>query len=156
MNVYEKISKNPAYISFHDDTLEMLNITDNYIHLRVASSSFTYLLFEDDFKDIYKNHDENELYTDIVFLNPSVSDDTYSPKSVMPNDYYSIYALEKNESGQMSLCFEKESEPKDTYVLKFTYQECIAKCFIEASCEYYEANKEIFIKPFDLNEFLNR
>ena len=32
MNVFEKISKNPAYISFHDDTLEMLKeIIKEYI-----------------------------------------------------------------------------------------------------------------------------
>ena len=72
MSIWKKLSENPALVSFHDDTLNMLTIAHDYIHFRLSISSTTYSILEEDLKNVFLNPDENDLYIDMVFLNTKI------------------------------------------------------------------------------------
>ena len=151
MNIWEKLSRDPAYCSFHDDTLEMMDITRDYIHIRVSISTYTYQLFEDDFREFYKDPENKDLYIDIGFLNPVVLPESILPQKMNFGDYYSILSLEKDKTGIYSLCFERGGN--DFYMLKFTFERCVSKPLGEFESGYYNAHPEMFNVKLDLSAF---
>ena len=153
MNFFEKLSVEPSFCSFHDDTLDMLDVRPNFVHIRISISDFTYFRFENYLKDIYKDPKNNELYIDIVYFGAMVSQESYLPNSVRFGEDYSIFAVGLGEDGFFSVRFEHLSDPYDYHELKMTFQKCVAKVFKEVGSSYYDAHPELFDKPFDIDEF---
>lgn len=154
MNFWQKISNNPGYCSFHDNELYSLDISKEHIHMRICMSEITYLVFEDDLKDIYKNPDNNEFFIDLVFLAPIVSEDSILPERKKFNKSFSILSLETDDLGVCSLYFENCVDACiNFFMLRFSFEKCIVKPFGEMSSDYYETHPEIFDKPFNISTF---
>ena len=84
MNIWEKLSENPSLVSFHDDTLNMLTVTPDYVQFRLSISTTTYALLENELKNIFLNPEENDLYIDMVFFKAKI--DWIIPKDIYPDD----------------------------------------------------------------------
>ena len=156
MNIWDKLSKTPAYCSFHDDSLVALNVTEEYIHFRTSSSSFTYYAYEEEFCGVFNNCEENNLFIDFVFLNPEVSEISEFPTSIKFNEHYSIYSVSQTSDNTLSLSFWNDYELDDFFRLDFTYEKCIVKPYGEMPTEHYYEHPELFDKPFCLGEFLEK
>ena len=156
MSIWKKLSENPTLVSFHDDTLNMLTITQEYIQFRLSISSTTYSILEEDLKNVFLNPEENDLYIDMVFFNAKIDSDSILPNSVGSKEYYSILSLESNEESKIDFFFERESAPTKFFKLSFSYDKSIVKCFGEMPSLYYDSHGDIFNKQFDLQEFLKR
>ena len=156
MSIWKKLSENPALVSFHDDTLNMLTITHDYIHFRLSISSTTYSILEEDLKDVFLNPEENDLYIDMVFFNTKIDSDSILPNGVGSEEYYAILSLESDEESKMDLFFERETVPAEFFKLSFSYDKSIVKCFGEMPSSYYDSHSELCSKSFDLQEFLQK
>ena len=156
MNIWEKLSETPALVSFHDDTLNMLTITNEYIQFRLSISATTYSILEEDLKGIFLNPEDNDLYIDMVFLNAQIDRDSIYPHTVGSEEYYAILSIESNEKSKINFFFERETDPAEFFKLSFSYDKSIVKCFGEMPSVCYDSNSEMSNKQFDLQEFLKR
>lgn len=156
MSIWKKLSENPALVSFHDDTLIMLTITNEYIQFRLSISTTTYSILEEDLKNVFLNPEENDLYIDMVFFNAKIDGNSNFPDGIGSEEYFSIYSLESSEEKKIDFFFERETAPTKFFKLSFFYDKSIVKCFGEMPSVYYESNSEIFNKQFDLQEFSKR
>ena len=120
-------------------------------------SEITYLIFEDDLKDIYKDPENNEFFIDLVFLSPKVSEDSILPETMEFGKTFSILSLETDALGVCTLHFENCVDACINYfMLRFSFEKCIAQPFGEMPSEYYEAHPEIFMNSFDIKTFIKQ
>ncbi|MBQ8907908.1 MAG: hypothetical protein IJY71_04915 [Clostridia bacterium] len=158
MSVWNELEKDPFLVPFHDDTLNMLDVTTEYIHIRLSISSNTYFILENDLKNVYIDHENNELYFDMVFFESAVDEDSEYPSIIKFEESYSILSLERDGKERGALYFQKDNalNAEPVWALKFSYGRCMVKKFAEMPSKQYNSQPEIYDKRFDLEEFLLR
>ena len=155
MSIWDKLSQDPAYFSFHGATLEMLDMTKKYMHFRFCIEGGMYQDYPEDLKEEYLDPGERELFVDMVLFSAVVlkAQSTLPPK-INFGDVYFVSALEHIGDGVYALGL--YTHDKQTYSIKFRFAQCMVKPLVEMDCSFYFNHPEIFDKPFSLKAFLKR